>query len=129
MTSGTVLNPIGKRKVVIGENSERSLYGNHMIKTHAEVDALHKIESMVRCKKIKKQKMNLIVLRINKSGKLCESAPCYHCTNFLQKTQYININKLYYSRSDGTITCIKFSDFFSSTGNLGRFFPSKIKAE
>jgi hypothetical protein len=87
------------------------MYGNNLIKTHAEIDALKKIESMIKCKKIKKKKMNLIVLRINKSGLLCESAPCYHCTIELQKNQNIIIDKLFFSRADGTITCIKFSDW------------------
>ncbi len=82
-----------------------------MIKTHAEIDALQKVISMIRCKKIKKQKMNLLVLRVNKSGNLCESAPCYHCTMELQKNTHVIIDKLYYSRADGTITCIKFSDW------------------
>lgn len=79
--------------------------------THAEMDALRKFEELIRIKKIKKKsKMDLIVIRVNKSGNLAESAPCYHCTKELNNAN-ITINKLYFSRSDGTITCVKFSDW------------------
>ncbi len=105
---------MGKGKIVTGENSERALRGNSLIKTHAEIDAMQKLESFIRCKKIKTQKMNLIVLRVNKSGNLCESAPCYHCTQELVSSNYFNIDKLFYSRADGSITCIKFKDWINN---------------
>ncbi len=102
---------MGEGKVVIGENSDNPLYSNSKIKTHAEMDVLNKTKELIRCKKIKKNKMNLIVLRINKSGRLCESAPCFHCTKELASNNYVQIDKLYYSRSDETITCIKFDNW------------------
>lgn len=95
----------------MGENSDKPLYSNNKIKTHAEMEALNKVKSLLKCQKIKKNKMNLLVLRINKKGELCESAPCYHCTKELANNNFVNIDKLYYSRSDETITCIKFSDW------------------
>lgn len=121
MICGRALYPLGKGKVVIGENSERSLHGNSLIKTHAEMDAMKNLTGFIRCKKIKKEKMNLIVLRINKGGNLCESAPCYHCTLELAKNKNIHIDKLYYSRADGTITCIKFKEWVDN----GLFHVSK----
>lgn len=105
---------MGKGKVVIGENSERALYGNSLIKTHAEMDAMINLDNFIRCKKIKKEKMNLIVLRVNKGGNICESAPCYHCSLELGKNKNICIDKLYYSRNDGTITCIKFKEWIKN---------------
>lgn len=75
------------------------------------MDALNKVKGLLKCQKIKKKKMNMIVLRINKNGELCESAPCFHCTQELYKNKYVKINKLYYSRADTTITCIKFDDW------------------
>lgn len=95
----------------MGENSDKPLYSNNKIKTHAEMDALIKVKKLLRCKKIKKNKMNLIVIRVNKSGNLCESAPCLHCTRELANDNSIVIDKLLYSRSDGTISCVKFSDY------------------
>jgi hypothetical protein len=78
------------------------------------MNALEKIKILVRCKKIKPTKMNLVVIRTNKRGDLCNSAPCYHCTLMLSKEKYIKINKLYYSKSDGNMECIKFDDWINS---------------
>lgn len=94
---------------IIGENSNNPLYSNSKIRTHAEMEALEKAKGLLRCKKVKKNKMNLVVLRINKIGELCESAPCFHCTKKLGENDYVQIYKLYYSRYDGTITCVKFN--------------------
>ena len=105
---------MGYGKVITGENSTNPLYSNNKIKTHAEMDALNKTVNLLRCKKIKKNKMNLIVLRVNKLGKLCESAPCFHCTKELSENNFIHIDKLYFSRSDETITCIKFDEWVNN---------------
>ena len=98
-------------KFAIGQNSERLRYKTSKIKTHAEIDALNKIECLLRINKIKKNKVNLIVLRTNRRGDLRESAPCYHCTKELSQNSNIKINKLYFSRDDGTISCIKFNEW------------------
>ena len=100
------------KKTAMGENSERNRFGNSKLNTHAEMDALRNYELLIRnniCKK--KSKMDLIVLRINKNGKLCESAPCINCTKELNETDVVTINNLYFSRNDGTITCVKFSEW------------------
>ena len=101
-------------KFAIGENSERVRFGNNRLSTHAEMDALKKLDNLIRVKRCKKQKMDLVVIRVNKSGKLCESAPCFHCTKELQNSKVVTINKLYFSRWDGTITCIKFSEWIKN---------------
>lgn len=101
-------------KIAIGENSERMRYGNYKLSTHAEIDALKKLVNLIRVKRCKKQKMDLIVIRVNKSGNLCESAPCYHCTKELSKSSIVTINKIYFSRCDGTISCIKYSDWLKN---------------
>lgn len=102
-----------KGKIAIGQNSDRSPCSNIKIKTHAEMDALQKINDMVRNKKIKKRsKLNLMVLRINKTGNLCESAPCYHCSQGLLNS-YVTIDKLYFSTADGSIKYVKFIDWMS----------------
>ena len=114
MVQGRVLYTVGNGKAVIGENSDKPLYSNNKIKTHAEMDALNKARGLIRCGKIKKNKMNLIVLRVNKLGNLCESAPCFHCTKELSENEQIQIDKLYFSKSDQTITCIKFDKWVDS---------------
>ena len=107
----TLFSQFGNSNAIIGENSNKPLYSNTKIKTHAEMEALEKAKGLLRCKRIKKNKMNLIVIRINKMGELCESAPCFHCTKKLCENNFIQISKLYYSRHDGSITCVKFDDW------------------
>ena len=102
-------NTIPSNNTVIGENSFRS--GINGVTIHAEMDALNKLSIMKRLKKVKKTKMNLLVIRMNRSGNLCESAPCYHCTQELLKNNLIVIDKLYYSTQYGNIVCIKFDDW------------------
>jgi hypothetical protein len=112
---------MGNGTAIIGENSEKPLYSNSKIKTHAEMEALNKVKGLLKCGKIKKNKMNLVVLRINKLGELCESAPCYHCAKELAKNSFIKIDKLYFSRNNGSIMCTKFDDWI----NVGNFRISK----
>lgn len=78
------------------------------------MDALNKAKNLLKCQKIKKNKMNLVVLRVNKRGELCESAPCFHCTKELNNNNIVQIDKLFYSRADGTITCVKFNDWVTN---------------
>ncbi len=85
------------------------------------MDAMKNLDNYNRCKQIKRERYNLVVLRVNKSGNLCESAPCYHCTQELNKNKNIMIDKLYYSRADGSITCIKFKEWVEN----GNFHISK----
>ena len=103
-----------KGKIAIGQNSDRSPCSNSKIKTHAEMDALRKLNTLIRNKKIKqKNKVDLLVLRVNKLGNLCQSAPCYHCSQELITNSYIKIDKLYYSTTEGTIKYVKFADWIS----------------
>jgi hypothetical protein len=101
---------VNLNKIKIGANSNRIRYNNKKIKTHAEINALSKINfaSKNNCVTV-----DLIVLRINKSHCLCDSAPCYHCTCELKKKSFININKIYYSMNDGTIKCVRFDDWIN----------------
>jgi hypothetical protein len=106
--------------LIIGLNSDKSQFSNKTIKTHAEIDAIKKIRYYKRCNIIKNNKMDLIVLRVNKFGKLCLSAPCYHCTCFLnsKKTKkIIKINKIYFSNENETITSFKFQDWVNFQNN------------
>lgn len=82
-----------------------------MIPRHAELDALKRAEELVTSGRVKKNKFDLIVIRIGRSGALCESAPCENCTKTLASSKYVKINKIYFSRADRTITKMKFSEW------------------
>jgi hypothetical protein len=98
---------------VVGINSNRMPRSNNNITTHAEVMAILNIENCIRCKRTKHKHMDLVVIRVDKSGNLRESAPCHHCTLELMRFSLITISKLYYSNSNGEIVCMKFSDWLS----------------
>lgn len=100
------------KNISVGENSERIRRGTHNINLHAEIDALNKVNSNIDKKR---KRFDLLVLRINKSGDLCESAPCLNCTNELKKNNNVKIKKLYFSRYDGTIIVINFSDWCNTS--------------
>ncbi len=101
--------------VTKGINSDKTKYGNKNVKTHAEMDALKKTHNLIKRHKLKKGvKMSLIILRVNKNGKLCESAPCLHCTIQFSKLRNITIDKIYFSIDGEKIVCTKFTDWLQN---------------
>ncbi len=84
-----------------------------MIPRHAELDALKDAEHLVQSGRVKKNRFDLIVLRVGRSGALCESAPCENCTRELANNKIIKINRIYYSTSERTIVMTKFSDWLN----------------
>ena len=111
---------VKKGKIAIGENSDRCRFNNSKIKMHAEIDALKHLTYLIKSGKIKKStnsKMDMVVLRVSKSGKLGESAPCFHCTDEIRKNSLVRINNLYFSNNDGTISCMKFNTWIESGTN------------
>jgi deoxycytidylate deaminase len=82
-----------------------------MIKRHAECDALKHAERLVNIGAIKNNKFDMVVIRINKTGELCESAPCIYCTKSLAESKIIKINKIYFSQSDRSIASYKFNEW------------------
>jgi hypothetical protein len=98
-------------KFTIGINSPRSRYNNLNIKTHAEIDAMHKLKYKMIRNNNKNIIVDLYVIRHTKTGLLTSSAPCLHCTMELSKKKWLKINKLYYSKNNGMLECIKFTDW------------------
>jgi cytidine deaminase len=71
-------------------------------KKHAEVSSLTNMNML----NLENKSLTMIVLRINKSGKLCSSKPCDNCINFMNKmTKKFNfiLNTIYYSTESGTL--------------------------
>lgn len=63
----------------------------------------------------KKINVNLYVIRIGPNETLKNSTPCRHCCLELYKNKKININKIYFSNSDGLIECHDFKTWFKNT--------------
>jgi len=53
-------------------------------------------------RKSKNQKYDLMVVRVNKIGEMCNARPCCKC---LAMMKAVGIRKVYYSVSDGEIVC------------------------
>lgn len=52
--------------------------------------------------------VNLLVIRLDRNGKYCESTPCKCCINFMNSVSpNIKINKVYYFDKNGKFCCEK----------------------
>ena len=56
------------------------------------------------------KKIDLVVIRINKNGDMCNSRPCYNCLNMMR---IVNIRKVYYSVNATDIICESVKDMIS----------------
>lgn len=108
---------IAVKKVALGQNYQIKRSVNNEIVTtptsiHAEMDALNRLiknwNNRERTKAI-----NLLVIRLTKTGVLGESRPCYHCLLRLQQIG-LKIKYIYYSTADGRIAREKFSTMIES---------------
>ena len=67
------------------------------------MDAINKLKTRDSKKLLK---VNIVVIRVNKSGNLCSSQPCQKCVDYM-KTVAIQkgykIKKIFYSTSTGEI--------------------------
>ena len=114
----------GKRILSSGHNKNTyskiyPKYQDYLNSVHAEQDAVLGLnwKSIYGC--------NLIVLRINKSGKLSESRPCDKCYALLK---HIGIKRVYYSVSSGEIHSCLLNDLVikSFRKNLRRGFNEEV---
>lgn len=90
------------KSLSIGYNHARC-YHTHCT-THAEMDAIDKLKTREKTKKL--YKVNIMVIRVNNSGNLCSSQPCHKCIHYMRtiavKKGY-KIHKIFYSTSSGQI--------------------------
>lgn len=97
----------GKGKIAFGISCGESY--KSMPSKHAEIDALCKINTKINIPK----KVDIIVVRITRSGQLANSRPCLHCIESLEKSN-LNIRYVYYSTTERTFAKEKFADMKSS---------------
>lgn len=58
--------------------------------------------------------MDLMVVRMSKTGKISNAEPCYHCMQQLKRAAFVNIKNVYYSNDKSEITCKKFTELIDS---------------
>ena len=103
-----------REKIIVGINSARYVYSCVPISTHAEIDALQKLKSEYIRGKIKRMTMDLLVVRLSKTGMMSMSAPCQHCLKQLANAKYVNIKNVYYSKNKDEIVCERFDTLINS---------------
>lgn len=67
---------------------------------HAEINAIK--SGLYNIKKKNMKGLDIIVIRLSKSGSFINSRPCSFC---IQRLQELHIRKVYYSNQDGNIIC------------------------
>jgi cytidine deaminase len=105
-----------KKKMAFGENSSREFRAGCCYGEHAEAVAVGNLP-ITRTKR--NIPIDIIVVRISKSGKLKSSAPCSKCLQHMQKlceTTGYKIKCIYYSDADGNLVKAKFLDLITSSG-------------
>ncbi len=95
-----------KETFTMGENKQTSQWSFFFMSTHAEIDALNKLKSKKNINL--KNRFDLMVIRISKTGILGESRPCFHCLQTLEKSG-VKIHNVYYSTEKGKIVREKFN--------------------
>ena len=76
--------------------------------THAEINAI--IHYYKQNKTKNRSKIDIIVIRINKTNQLCNARPCYNCLELMKK---IGIRRVYYSINHHEIIYENIKDMIS----------------
>ena len=103
-------------KIIIGENSTRTIIPGHPVSTHAEMDVLRKVtKSLPTTSHMKRiEKYDVLVVRFSKTHRLGSSRPCMHCIMSMQEASTIKIRFVYYSTTDGKIVREKLDDMLDT---------------
>jgi len=60
--------------------------------------------------KSKNQKLDIVVVRVNRSGETCNARPCYNCLNMMK---VVGIRRVYYSIGPDEVVCENVKDMVS----------------
>jgi tRNA(Arg) A34 adenosine deaminase TadA len=75
--------------------------------THAEINA---ITNYYKHRTKNRSKIDIIVIRINKTNQMCNARPCYNCLELMKK---IGVRRVYYSINSNEIICENIKDMIS----------------
>jgi hypothetical protein len=64
----------------------------------------------IKGKIAKTKKLDLIVIRVDKTGKICNSRPCFNCLDMMKA---VNIRRVHYTTDDGVIITEQVKDMIS----------------
>ena len=115
-----IRSTLKKNNVFYGNNINK--ISNKRSSIHAEINALDRYLK----NPIKHKKINIIVIRINNIGQLCNSKPCYHCIVEMYKKYSRIIKNIYYSDSNGKIQKTNIYDLYD---NCNSCYISKYRSK
>ena len=98
----------------MGENSPREARKGCCYSLHAEMDAIRRLPPITI--KAKRKKLIMIIIRINRFGKLLNSTPCFKCIQHLERlnnSSGYKIDRIYYSNQEGKIEITKLSELIN----------------
>ncbi len=103
-------------RIVLGENSTRTMVPGHPGSTHAEMDVLRKVtKSLPPTTHLKRvEKYDVLVVRFSKTHRLGSSRPCMHCIMSMQEASSIKIRYVYYSTPDGKVVREKLDEMLDT---------------
>jgi hypothetical protein len=110
-----------------GENHYNNASDSTCSSIHAEENAMRKLLPLRRQKKLKK--VDLLVIRVSKSGQLGNSKPCIHCILNLSKNLpdkgYV-LHAVHYTDETGEIKTARFQNLLQeTTPHISRFYVQK----
>ena len=103
------------KHMTFGINSDRSRFNNEQYQTHAEIDVMRKFISKMFKKRIKYKEVDMIVIKISKTGVITNSQPCYHCALEIANQKKIKIKNIYFSNNDHLVEKHNFNKWFNNT--------------
>jgi hypothetical protein len=112
-----VIFPVGEIEwgglLALGRST--SLLNDATKSIHAEHDAMKKLNKINKFKRFLNEgdKIDMLVVRMSKSGITGYSRPCRNCLLRLEKSKY-QINRIYYTVDEESITCEKFGEMYDS---------------
>jgi hypothetical protein len=111
-----------------GENLYKSLTEFERVSSvHAEDNVIRKLPQLPKNKKPKR--VDMLVIRVNKSGMMANSKPCIHCLMLMVTrlpAKGYTLSDVYFSNSDGTLTVQKLSSLlFNDEHHVSRYHKER----
>jgi cytidine deaminase len=100
---------------------------NRVSSIHAEDNAIRKLPSLPKNKKLKR--VDILVIRVNKSGMMANSKPCIHCLMLMitrLPLKGYSLSDIYFSNADGTLSMEKLNNLlYNDEHHISRYHKDR----
>ena len=120
--------------IAFGENVGMEFFNGSGYPCHAETSALKNYRRKYarrRSSKFKSKKLeiDILVIRVLKSGKLCSSKPCFKCIQHLSNIEGCRIKNIIYSTENGEVEKVSLKQLQSSPQHIPKWFSVNLTTE